>query len=277
MKIRVFDFASGKLKRTYDESLAAYQQRAAAEGGSSNGMGFGRMMAIERELENSPDALRLCNLTFDESGHFLLFGSAVGIKVLNIVTNRVVRTLGANESGERFTAIALYQGTPKVDMQYLLSLKNSTAQTKTVDETEKANVPDPTVYCCSIKKRRFYCFSRREPDESEHPRDVLNEKPTEDERLSTFTSSAARGLPREATIRTSRGDIHMKLFADDCPRTIENFTTHAKNKYYDNVIFHRVIKGFMIQVSEDKTIGFMQRDINVLTIINAIRTCLYIC
>jgi peptidylprolyl isomerase domain and WD repeat-containing protein 1 len=248
MKIRVFDYASGKLKRTYDESLVSYQQRAAAEGGGTSGMGFGRMMAIEKELESSPEALRLCNLTFDESGHFLVFGSAVGIKILNIVTNRVVRTLGGNESGERFTGLALYQGTPKVDMQYLLSLKNSAAQTKTVDETEKSTVPDPTVYCCSLKKRRFYCFSSREPDESEQPRDVLNEKPTEDERLSTFASSASRGLPREATMRTSRGDIHIKLFADDCPRTVENFTTHAKNKYYDNVIFHRVIKGFMIQV-----------------------------
>jgi len=35
-----------------------------------------------------------------------------------------------------------------------------------------------------------------------------------------------------------------------CPRTVENFTTHARNGYYDNVIFHRVIKGFMVQTGD---------------------------
>lgn len=42
----------------------------------------------------------------------------------------------------------------------------------------------------------------------------------------------------------------LKLFPDECPRSVENFTTHAKNGYYDNVIFHRVIKGFMIQTGD---------------------------
>lgn len=47
-----------------------------------------------------------------------------------------------------------------------------------------------------------------------------------------------------------QGDITLKLFPDECPRTIENFTTHARNGYYDNVIFHRVIKGFMLQTGD---------------------------
>jgi len=42
----------------------------------------------------------------------------------------------------------------------------------------------------------------------------------------------------------------MKLFPDECPRTIENFSTHAKNGYFDNLIFHRVIQGFMIQTGD---------------------------
>src|SRR5699024_2506038 len=37
------------------------------------------------------------------------------------------------------------------------------------------------------------------------------------------------------------------LFKDIAPKTVENFTTHAKNGYYDGQIFHRVIKDFMIQ------------------------------
>lgn len=46
------------------------------------------------------------------------------------------------------------------------------------------------------------------------------------------------------------GDIHIKLFYSECPRTVENFVTHARKHYYDNVIFHRVIKSFMIQTGD---------------------------
>ena len=50
-----------------------------------------------------------------------------------------------------------------------------------------------------------------------------------------------------AVIRTSLGDIEIKLFPEKAPRTVENFTTHAKNGYYNGQIFHRVINEFMIQ------------------------------
>jgi cyclophilin family peptidyl-prolyl cis-trans isomerase len=46
------------------------------------------------------------------------------------------------------------------------------------------------------------------------------------------------------------GDIHLKLFPKDVPCTIENFMTHAKNGYFDNCIFHRVIPNFMIQTGD---------------------------
>ncbi len=51
----------------------------------------------------------------------------------------------------------------------------------------------------------------------------------------------------QATIKTNHGDVTVKLFKDIAPKTVENFTTHAKNGYYDGQIFHRVIKDFMIQ------------------------------
>ncbi len=50
-----------------------------------------------------------------------------------------------------------------------------------------------------------------------------------------------------AIMHTTMGDIKIKLFKDKTPKTFENFTTHAKNGYYDGLIFHRVIKDFMIQ------------------------------
>jgi peptidyl-prolyl cis-trans isomerase B (cyclophilin B) len=43
------------------------------------------------------------------------------------------------------------------------------------------------------------------------------------------------------------GDIKIRLFPSLAPKTVENFITHSKNRYYDGLIFHRVINGFMIQ------------------------------
>ena len=51
----------------------------------------------------------------------------------------------------------------------------------------------------------------------------------------------------KATIKTNKGDMTFDLYEDIAPKTVENFTTHAKNGYYDGLIFHRVIKYFMIQ------------------------------
>lgn len=50
-----------------------------------------------------------------------------------------------------------------------------------------------------------------------------------------------------AVMHTNKGDISIKLFPEYAPKAVENFTTHAKNGYYDGLIFHRVIKNFMIQ------------------------------
>lgn len=50
-----------------------------------------------------------------------------------------------------------------------------------------------------------------------------------------------------ALIHTNMGDIKIKFFPKEAPKAVENFVTHAKNGYYKGVIFHRVIKDFMIQ------------------------------
>ena len=50
-----------------------------------------------------------------------------------------------------------------------------------------------------------------------------------------------------ATIHTTHGAIEVELFEDDSPKTVQNFVKLAGDGFYDGVIFHRVIKGFMIQ------------------------------
>ena len=50
-----------------------------------------------------------------------------------------------------------------------------------------------------------------------------------------------------ATIKTNHGDLKIKLFPEHAPKTVANFIALAKDGYYDGVIFHRIIKDFMIQ------------------------------
>jgi cyclophilin family peptidyl-prolyl cis-trans isomerase len=50
-----------------------------------------------------------------------------------------------------------------------------------------------------------------------------------------------------ATIKTNMGDIKVDLNAKDAPTTVNNFVFLAREKFYDGVIFHRIIKDFMIQ------------------------------
>lgn len=51
----------------------------------------------------------------------------------------------------------------------------------------------------------------------------------------------------QVLIKTSKGDINIKLFPKYAPLAVENFLTHAKEGYYNGLSFHRVIKDFMIQ------------------------------
>jgi len=267
-KYRVYDFSSGKLKRVYDESASVLQKRQ-EEGllQTMDSIDIGRRLAIEKEIKNV--SCPPSNAVFDESGHFLLYvlftssfklhslplhftsltthihrySTMFGVKIVNLVTNEVPLILGRKEMSERFLSIALYQGTTKEDTQMLMALQEK--------KTTKLK-PDPLVFATSFKRKRFYYFSRREPEEEEDDtRDVLNEKPSLDEQIVAMDSKRGQAsLGSTAIIRTNCGDIHVQLFPDKCPRTVENFCTHARNGYYDKLLFHRIIKGFMIQTGD---------------------------
>lgn len=59
----------------------------------------------------------------------------------------------------------------------------------------------------------------------------------------------------EVLMHTSEGDITIKLFPKYAPLAVENFLTHAKEGYYNGVLFHRVISDFMIQSGDPKGDG----------------------
>ena len=61
---------------------------------------------------------------------------------------------------------------------------------------------------------------------------------------------------RIATIETNHGTIRFELLEEDAPKTTENFRLLAERGYYDGIIFHRVIKGFMIQGGDPLGMGY---------------------
>lgn len=58
-----------------------------------------------------------------------------------------------------------------------------------------------------------------------------------------------------AVIKTSMGDITVQLYPKEAPKAVENFITHAKDGYYDGIVFHRVIRDFMIQGGDPTATG----------------------
>ena len=58
-----------------------------------------------------------------------------------------------------------------------------------------------------------------------------------------------------AVIDTDRGPIEIELLEKDSPRAVENFRLLAEHGYYDGLVFHRIIKGFMIQGGDPKGDG----------------------
>jgi len=63
-----------------------------------------------------------------------------------------------------------------------------------------------------------------------------------------------------AVIETEKGNIKLELFANDAPKTVENFIKLANKNFYDGIKFHRVIPDFMIQGGDPITKGVVGKD-----------------
>ena len=251
-KLRFFRFLDGKLLKVIDESIDSTQAIQLSDADNAamfklDPIDFGRRVAAEKEVRKDPEAT--VSMCFDSSGHFLFYPTLIGIKVLNLTTNRVVKLIGKVENTERFCGLALYEPSNK-KLRKIPDAESSSNQA----------TADPTLFCSAFHKQRFYMFTQREPELDEtdtQGRDVYNEKP-----MGTHNAPGAPGLvapaielPRGAILHTTMGDIWLRLFPDEVPKTVENFITLAKTGKYDGVIFHRVIKGFMVQTGDPQGDG----------------------
>ncbi|MBN2373940.1 peptidyl-prolyl cis-trans isomerase [bacterium] len=82
-------------------------------------------------------------------------------------------------------------------------------------------------------------------------KDEVKELPSKDEEINARVEARKKGQQDAKNpvvlIKTSKGDITIELFKNEAPITVNNFLGYVNAKFYDNTIFHRVIKDFMIQ------------------------------
>ena len=165
-----------------------------------------------------------------------------------------------------------------------VSLDSEAADNQQLNQ-ERA-LDDPILFATAHRRNRFFLFSRREPVElaeqsaekggaeegegegeegESRDRDVWNERPSAEELLGVPVGGAGGRaeassalnikLGTGAVLSTSMGDIQMKLYSNETPRTVENFSRHAREGYYNGHIFHRVIKGFIVQTGDPQGNG----------------------
>ena len=252
-KDRVFELTTGKVAVRYDERLKVYASTNASYGMDS--IEYGKRAATEREMEEQK-SLPSHLVQMDPSERYLLVSTMVGIKVIDWRKNKMLKIIGkADASQLRFLSFCLCLGDAKMNQQ--MQLARGTGNSTAVGDKKSTN--DAIVIALAYSQRRFYVFSHLDPlkeDENVEgvSRDVWNEAPTAQDQLLASEGNHAGGGSQSATyskaiLRTSMGDIHFKLFPE-VPKTIENFCGHARAGYYDNVIFHRVIQGFMLQTGD---------------------------
>jgi len=83
--------------------------------------------------------------------------------------------------------------------------------------------------------------------------DAMNVLGSEDNK--TTNNNSVKNMQHIITIKTNLGEIKFETYDADAPKTVNNFITLANKKFYDGVIFHRVIDGFMIQGGDPNGTG----------------------
>jgi peptidylprolyl isomerase domain and WD repeat-containing protein 1 len=285
-KLYIFDIPSCKIVAKFDETVASYAKVASQLQPPLDD--FDYRANVEKEIQTESHVFgtkfhfnnlenpsqtnvvdseeeglqQALGFAFDETGQYILLPCLLGIKVLDWQRRIIRGVVGRAETGLRFVNMALATGKAVTDTQMELALGGggttvSSSEQQNVDDAlaKKQPLNDTLILALAYNQRRIYVFSHVDLDDGESlsRRDVFNEAPSAMDQLvlsSLSKSNANAALPNKAILRTTKGDIHIQLFPALTPKTVENFVGHAKSGYFDGVIFHRVIKGFMIQTGD---------------------------
>lgn len=87
------------------------------------------------------------------------------------------------------------------------------------------------------------------------PQQTLDLKPTRTTSFLNAEQVIEPGLAYRAHIKTTQGDVEVTLEADKAPITVNNFVFLALHRYFDGIVFHRVLDGFMAQTGDPTGTG----------------------
>ena len=240
--IYIFHFLTAKIVYTITDNTYIYEDNDTKEEN------------IEKDIEKYIDIQYQPNVQFDESEKYLYYPCWEGIKLVNMKTKELVKILGKKEK-LRFISICLYQGESQRNKTGIIT----ETKMRNEDNINADKIIDPLLIANAYKSNRFFIFSKNEPD-NKIKRDMMNEDIDELKNKANINAKNAKNkdiidLPEKAVIDTTKGEIFIKLYVNECPKTTKNFITLGKRGYYDGLIFHRVIKNFMIQTGDPKGNG----------------------
>ncbi|MGB8226662.1 MAG: peptidylprolyl isomerase [Sedimentisphaerales bacterium] len=110
-------------------------------------------------------------------------------------------------------------------------------------------MPKNLLFILTIAAVYFFAGCDKQPQENKQPSTKESEntmKKQNSEAKPAVTDNATKGAAK-VRISTTKGDIILELNEEKAPVTCKNFLQYIQDKFYDGTIFHRVIKGFMIQ------------------------------
>lgn len=137
--------------------------------------------------------------------------------------------------GENFRPISLSMHQHIPDAKVVKTMMTPDLAASNNPLLEGSGQADPTLFCTGYRKNRFYMFTKREPDDSSIgasedgiltglERDVFNEKPTREDLISATNTEASGNaqskLAESCVMHTTQGDIYLKLFPNECPRSV---------------------------------------------------------
>jgi peptidylprolyl isomerase domain and WD repeat-containing protein 1 len=213
--IRLFNVNSGRMTRLYEGDLGHEKSLPPEE--------CQERVAAERNYRLAQRRVSVC---FDETGSLIIIPTIWGIRFYSVSSGNLLRAVGRVEKHQRFNSVALLQRT------------------------------HPMLVATAFDRPRFYLFTCKPPDTAN--RDIMNEKLTKDRRPVSVVPKAAdisKTWPSIATIHTTMGGIKIEMFASECPLAVENFVTHARRGYFDNIRIHRVVRDFCIQTGDPSGSG----------------------
>jgi len=128
------------------------------------GIDFGRRQAVEKEIEKARQTTFIppANVIFDESNNFIIYPTLLGIKIVNIKTNKLVKVLGKVENTERFLGIALFQGIPSKQGESAAASLGSGIIMANASAIEMKK-EDPCIFALAFKKVDFIGFQKENP------------------------------------------------------------------------------------------------------------------